>query len=223
MKSRSPFLDGLRGVAVIWMVIFHFCYDLKMYHYIDWDFKSGFWFGFPRVIAWTFLFCVGISLHFVHAPKINTKALKSRTLKLGMAAAAVSLGTYLIMPQGWVFFGTLHCILAGSVLGTLLVNHRKVAGAFMCAIVYLQYVADYDIKWVSSVIKKPSIDFIPIYPWFWVILLGILAGPYLSKSRHLNNFEVPKGIKFLGTHSLKIYLIHQPLFFGVLWLTKAFV
>jgi uncharacterized membrane protein len=214
---RAGYLDALRGMAVIWMVIFHTCYDLHMFGMVGWSFSSGFWYAFPRVIAFTFLFCVGVSLNYTHRPQINWKELKKRTIKLGFAALAISVGTYVIFPQSWIYFGTLHCILAGSLLGALVVNHRKLALALLISILVLQYGLNYDIKWVSSIIQKNSLDFIPIYPWFWAILLGLLVQPYLSKNKALTNFKSPAFLTLLGKHSLKIYLIHQPLLYGAIW------
>lgn len=213
---RAGYLDALRGLAVIWMIIFHTAYDLRMYRYIDWDFSQGFWYAFPRVIAFTFLFCVGISLNYTHRPKINWTALKLRSLKLGLSALAVSIGSYLIFPTQWIYFGTLHCIFTGSIIGALLVNHRKTAGVLLVLILFFQYVLQFDIKWVSSILQKPSMDFIPIYPWFWAILLGIMAGPHLSRMSFLNGIKAGPFLNFLGQHSLKIYLIHQPLIFGII-------
>lgn len=213
---RAGYLDALRGLAVVWMIIFHTAYDLKMFHYLNWDFSTGFWYAFPRFIAFTFLFCVGVSLNYGHTPKINWESLKKRSFKLGLAALAVSIGTYLVFPTQWIFFGTLHCIFAGSLLGALVVNHRKVAGGLLVLIVFLQYILNFDIRWVSSIVAKPSMDFIPIYPWFWAILLGIILGPYLSRIPLLANMRAPRLLNFLGRHSLKIYLIHQPLIFGLI-------
>lgn len=220
---RAGYLDSLRGMAVIWMIIFHFFYDMHMLSMIGWDFSNGFWFAFPRVIAGTFLFCVGISLNFIHTPAINWNSLGKRALKLGLAAAAVSLGSYFIFPGQWIYFGTLHCILAASIFGALLVNHRKSALVLMITILTLQYALGYDIKWVSSVLKRQSMDFIPIFPWFWVVLMGMLTGPYLSKIEQLRTFKSPALLKFLGTHSLKIYLIHQPLIYGTLWVISSLI
>lgn len=220
---RARYLDSLRGIAVVWMIIFHTCYDMRMLGMVNWDFSQGFWYAFPRLIAFTFLFCVGASLNFAHTPRINWQSLGKRSLKLGLAAAAVSIGTYVAFPQQWVYFGTLHCIFAGSILGALMVNHRKLSLSLLIAILILQYGLNYDIKWVSSVLQKPSMDFIPIYPWFWAILLGILTGPYLSKSKRINMFHHPNFLKFLGTHSLKIYLIHQPVIFGTLWVISSLI
>jgi uncharacterized membrane protein len=214
---RAGYLDALRGLAVIWMIIFHASYDLRMFNYVMWDFSNGFWYAFPRVIAFTFLFCVGVSLTFTHKNQINWTQLKKRSLKLGLAALAVSIGTYIVFPQQWIYFGTLHCIFTGSILGALVVNRRKLAAGLLVAILVLQYALDYDIHWVSSILQRPSMDFIPIYPWFWGILLGILSAPYLSRNRWLSEIKSGKVLKFLGQHSLKIYLIHQPLIFGLIW------
>jgi uncharacterized membrane protein len=219
---RAGYLDALRGLAVIWMIIFHTAYDMKMLGMTQWDFSQGFWFGFPRVIAFTFLFCVGAALNFTHRPQINWKHLRNRSLKLSVAAGVVSLSTYILFPQHWIFFGTLHCILVGSILGALLVNHRAVSMILIGVIVTLQYGLDFDIRWVATIIRKPSMDFIPIYPWFWAILLGILTEPLLSKNRHLNQLRPPSLFKFLGNHSLKIYLLHQPIIYGTLWAISAF-
>lgn len=216
--SRSTWLDSLRGMAVIWMIIFHTCYDLRMFSMVNWDFSQGFWYAFPRFIAFTFLFCVGASLNYGHTPRPNWKAMQKRCLKLGGAALAVSIGTYIVFPSQWIFFGTLHCILAGSILGVLVVNNRKLCWILLTLILIGQYALSFDIKWVSSVVQKPSMDFIPIYPWFWAILLGILTGPYLSRNRHLSELKPSRFLNFLGQHSLKIYLIHQPLIFGSIWL-----
>lgn len=218
---RAGYLDALRGTAVIWMIIFHSCYDMHMLGMVGWDFSHGFWFAFPRVIAFTFLFCVGLSLNFIHTPFINWSNLRKRTLKLGISAAAVSLVSYFIFPQLWIYFGTLHCILFGSIFGALVVNHRKLALALLISILILQYAVGYDIKWVSSMLEKPSMDFIPIYPWFWAVLLGILSGPYLSKFEQLRTFRTPPLLKYLGTNSLMIYLIHQPLIYGTLWVISS--
>lgn len=213
---RASYLDALRGLAVLWMIIFHFSYDMMMLGFVRWNFAEGFWWYFPRVIAFTFLFCVGLSMNYAHRPRINWPALNKRLLKLGAAALAVSLGTYIIFPNLWIYFGTLHCIFVGSLLGALLVNHRKTSLVLMLSIMIAQYLLGYDIKWISSILQKPSMDFIPIYPWLWVILAGILIGPYLSKIEFLQQMKSPRILNLLGRHSLKIYLLHQPLIYGLL-------
>lgn len=202
------------------MVIFHTAYDLNMFQFVTWDFSTGFWFAFPRVIAFTFLFCVGVSLNYTHRPRINWGPLIKRSQKLGLAAIIISVSTYLMFPSNWIYFGTLHCIFAGSILGALLVNKRKLALLILILILIGQYYFNFDIKWVSSLTKRQSMDFIPIYPWVWPILLGILIQPFLSKLGILQGIKPNRYLNFLGQNSLKIYLIHQPVIFGLIWVVR---
>lgn len=218
--NRFSFLDQLRGLAVVWMIIFHATFDLKMLGFIQLDMSSGFWYAFPRIIAFTFLFCVGFSSYFVHRNGVRWDFLKKRSLILGSAALVISLTTYFMFPTQWIFLGTLHCIFLGSLLVAPLVRFPKVSWTLMLLIIFLQYFLDYDIKWVSAFFNRPSMDFIPIYPWFWTILLGLNLAPHLCRWHALNRVSLP-GLAFLGGHSLKIYLLHQPLIFGVLTLVKS--
>ncbi|HXH29433.1 MAG TPA: heparan-alpha-glucosaminide N-acetyltransferase [Bacteriovoracaceae bacterium] len=218
---RAPMLDSLRGLAVVWMVIFHTSYDMRMFNLVSWSFEDGFWFAFPRIIAFTFLYCVGASLNFTHRPNINWNALGKRSLKLGACALIVSLSTYFIFPTQWIYFGTLHCIFVGSILGALVVNTRKVALTLMLAILTGQYILSYDIKWLSSIIQKHSMDFIPIYPWFWAILLGILTGPRLTTVGQ--TWAQSRPLHWLGKNSLMIYLLHQPIIYGLIWFISSVV
>lgn len=202
------------------MVIFHTAYDLQMFQFVNWDFSTGFWFAFPRVIAFTFLFCVGLSLNYTHRPRINWDSLIKRSQKLGLAALIISVATYFMFPSNWIYFGTLHCIFTGSILGALLVNKRRLALVILILILIGQYALNFDIKWVSSLTKRQSMDFIPIYPWFWSILLGILIQPFLSKISILQGIKPNRYLNFLGQNSLKIYLIHQPVIFGLIWVVR---
>jgi len=203
------------------MIIFHASYDLQIFGFVDWDFSQGFWFGFPRLIAFTFLFCVGASTNYTHCPNIRWDFLGRRSFKLGLAAFIISLSTFFLFPTQWIFFGTLHCILVGSILAAILVNHRKISWVLLGLILLGQYVLDFDIKWVSSIVKKPSMDFIPIYPWFWAILLGMLTGPYLAKVKRLNSLPSVTFLNTLGRNSLIIYLLHQPILYLAIWGLKA--
>src|SRR5690554_1894096 len=101
--SRFPFLDQLRGHAVIWMIIFHFTYDLKALGFIQLDMSSCFWYGFPRFIAFTIFLCVGFSSYFVHRKYIRWNFLKRRSLVLGLSARLISLSTYFLFTDQWIF------------------------------------------------------------------------------------------------------------------------
>src|SRR5690606_28146734 len=67
-------------------------------------------------------------------------------------------------------------------------------------------------------------DLVPVFPWFGVFLLAVLAARVGETSRPgqwLSRVEWPgrsgRGIKWLGRHSLMIYLVHQPLMLAVIF------
>jgi uncharacterized membrane protein len=66
------------------------------------------------------------------------------------------------------------------------------------------------------------VDFYPVLPWFGVALIGVFAGYSLypnGQRRYawpdLGRVAPVRGLRFLGRHSLLIYLIHQPLLIGL--------
>ena len=212
-------LDLLRSLAILWMIIFHTAYDLNLLGLIPIHFHSGFWYAFPRVIAFTFLYCVGVSLKISHGQGINWKQVYKRTAKLALSATSVSVATYFIFPQQWIFFGTLHCILVSSLFGLFFLHRPFLSWSTMILILIAQYLFHYDIKWVSSFLSIRSMDFIPVYPWFWTVLLGINTAFLLKLlEQKIPDRKKSSWISFLGKHSLKIYLLHQPLIYGLLWL-----
>jgi len=220
---RIVFLDTLRTIAIVWMIIFHTAYDLKTFGLIDLDFNQGFWFYFPRLIAGLFLFCVGVSSYITHHGRIDFSKIKKRSLLLGFWAVVISIVTYLLFPRQWIYFGTLHCIFIGSLLSAPLVNRPKTSFCILMAVLLGQYGLNYDIKWVSSFTNKQSMDFIPIYPWFWVILFGQLLAPFVIKINHSKWINHFLWTKWPSENSLKIYLLHQPILFGLFWIVKSFL
>jgi len=69
----------------------------------------------------------------------------------------------------------------------------------------------------------PAVDYFPLIPWFGVVLLGVWFGNWFYAG---NQRLIPlpdwgdvlpiRGLRFLGRHSLVIYLVHQPLILLVL-------
>jgi uncharacterized membrane protein len=70
---------------------------------------------------------------------------------------------------------------------------------------------------------RSMVDYYPFLPWFGLALLGIFAG-YTLYSQGERRFSLPdwsmvlpfRCLRFLGRHSLLIYLIHQPILIGLL-------
>ena len=69
-----------------------------------------------------------------------------------------------------------------------------------------------------------STDYFPLLPWAFVFLLGTWAGKYIKAGRMPHWFytaDCPP-LAAVGRHSLVIYVLHQPVLYGLtmagLWL-----
>jgi uncharacterized membrane protein len=64
-----------------------------------------------------------------------------------------------------------------------------------------------------------SFDYFPLLPWFGVFLGGAALGKWLYADRKsLIKRQLPAGIiNLAGRRTLLIYIVHQPIFLGILY------
>jgi len=78
------------------------------------------------------------------------------------------------------------------------------------------------LSWIGFVTEKPRTeDYVPLAPWAGVVALGVAAGDSLARNGFralLPIGRAPPWLRWMGRHSLLIYMIHQPLLLGGLWL-----
>jgi len=77
------------------------------------------------------------------------------------------------------------------------------------------------LNWVGLMTHKPATeDYVPLLPWFGVVLVGISIGWWLLERRMHDLRQIsrasPKWLTWLGRHSLLVYMIHQPIMMGLL-------
>ena len=226
-KIRLNQLDIFRGYAIILMMFYHFCYDLNMFGYIHANpNKDTLWQISRYIIVTIFLLSMGMSLKLLHRDNIRWDKVKKRALILGGASIIVTISTYIEFPRSWVYFGILHFGFVGSLLALLFLKNKKltlfVALFFLFAsfsdIFRLHYLYVY--LYQHNIIPRYTQDFLNMFPWFGVILIGIVSVQYdihsklfnLSIFKAKNNFNSLLG--FLGRHSLIVYLLHLPIIFG---------
>jgi len=217
-NNRIIGLDQIRGIGVILMIIFHFCYDLKMHQLpsIPGD-STLFWYWLPRLIVFIFLFCVGAALRMAHQSTIQWRAFFNRFLKIAGAAFSISIVTYFLYPSRWVYFGTLHCIALCSFFSIAFIKWPKISLFFSISIITPVVFFEYKYPWID--LGHPSMDYEPFLPWFYVCLLGI----YVESTGFIKKVNIPNllggnYLLFLGKKALIIYLIHQPILFGLTYL-----
>jgi uncharacterized membrane protein len=231
--KRIIAIDMVRGVALLAMASYHFTWDLEFFGYTDPGLTAfGWWKIYARCIASTFLFLVGVSLYLAHGRRIRWNGFWKRFGMVAGAALAISVVTRIATPDGFIFFGILHEIALASLLGLVFLRLPAlltlvVAALVIAAPIYLRLAA-FDHPWLwwvgLSAVNPRSNDYVPVFPWFGAVLLGIAVTKLASASGLLERLaKVTPGrwanpLLFIGRHSLAFYLIHQPLLIGCVWL-----
>ena len=122
-QPRLLLIDALRGIAIAMMVAFHFCFDLSYFGLADFNFyQDSFWLNARTLILSSFLFLVGVSLVLATRSGLILTRYLRRLGYLLAAALLVSVATWWIFAERFVFFGVLHFIALASVLGLLFVR-----------------------------------------------------------------------------------------------------
>ncbi|MDR0247523.1 MAG: DUF1624 domain-containing protein, partial [Burkholderiales bacterium] len=66
-------------------------------------------------------------------------------------------------------------------------------------------------------------DYVPLFPWLGVVLIGIGAAPSLpiQKAVPSSLSRAARLLTWMGQHSLWVYMLHQPILIAVLWCALA--
>jgi uncharacterized membrane protein len=211
------------------MIAYHFAYDLRFFRVIAADFENDLvWLSARAAIVTTFLLLVGVSLALASRADWSWPAFGRRLALIAACALAASAASAVVEPQRFIYFGILHCIAVSSVLA-LPFRSRPVAalgvGIAVIATGLLLGHPAFDPRawsWIGfTTVKPPTQDFVPLFPWFGVVLLGVAIGHWLIRRAFAPVAPLartPEFVRTLGRHSLLVYMIHQPIMMGLLWL-----
>lgn len=244
---RLDHLDAVRGLAMVWMTVFHFCFDLNNAGILRQDFHHNpVWTWQRTCILSLFLLCAGAGQTIAHARGQNWRQFGKRWLQIAAAAGLVSLGSWLMFPGSYIYFGVLHGmalmllivrLLAPwghgfTALGVAVIATHLIAGPAVSASASSTFGLDFDarsLNWLGLITRLPvTEDYVPLLPWLGMMLLGFagmhkyLAGGTVSADQaHMHRPPrglVHKSLATLGRYSLSYYLLHQPVLLGLLWL-----
>jgi uncharacterized membrane protein len=230
-RGRIDAIDAARGLAIAAMVVFHGAWDLSQAELIATDVSThqG-WQLFARAIAASFLGLVGLSLVLAHGDWFRAGTFRRRWLMVAGAATLVSVGTWYVFPEAWVFFGILHNIALSSLIGLAFLRLPPMltglAGIGFIALPFLFRSSFFDPDWliVTGLGQRvpDSVDFVPVFPWTGWVLLGMAAGGIgrerIGRMTWRAAGRPASWLTMAGRHSLPIYLIHQPVLIGSIWL-----
>jgi uncharacterized membrane protein len=244
---RVVFIDEVRGLCILLMVLFHGAYDLVYIFGVKLPiFHAPFLQAFAQpFVAGVFIFISGIATRYSRG-----------NLKRGLAVLAcgllMTLVTWRFMPSQLIVFGILH-LMGGcmTVYGLIFPGTREkpdrlpaVSGFALYGVLfaclwnlprgYLGFpgtplslrlpAAPYALSWLAPLgFPGPgffSSDYFPLLPWALLFIAGTYCGA-MFRSGGMPEFFYRSRAPFLaktGRHTLLIYLAHQPVIYGALWL-----
>lgn len=251
-KIRYAFLDQLRGLTVLSMILYHFVWDLVYIAGLSLPWypsaASHLW---QQSICWTFIFLSGFCFSFGRHPL-------RRGLVLCLCAAVIDLVTFYVTPASRIMFGVL-CLLGSCTLFLIpldaLFSRIKgslglAAGMVLSFFLFLLFLPAADghllglpavlgQKALSAGIPLPRIwyrdlfttylgfpmkgfrsaDYFPVLPWFFLFQTGYFTHKLclrkgLLEGRLFRQDPCPPAA-FLGKHSLLLYMLHQPVLYGI--------
>ena len=225
-------LDAFRGLCVLGMVLVHLVFDLVyLYQLVDWQYPV--WFSF--VMDWggvLFLLISGICV------TLGRRSVRRGLIVLvcGFLCSLVTWGMYRLnmADRGLIiYFGVLHCLGCCMLLWPLF---RKLPNGVLAVVGGIMAVAGIILRgmhfpigmWLMPLGFQPeqflSSDYFPLLPQLGFFLLGTVLGRTVyRKGESLLprvNPEMPvlRFLQLCGKHSLWIYLLHQPILSGMVWL-----
>jgi uncharacterized membrane protein len=232
-EGRLAVLDLARGVAIVAMAIYHFSWDLSWFAFVDWDVGGApGWRAFAVSIAAGFLILAGVSLDLAHHYKIRWRSFWKRFALITVSAACVSIGTYFAFGDSFVRFGILHCIAVSSLIALpftrLPLLYALVASAIILTLPHWASSSVFDgDMWLWTGLgtpAMPSVDYVPLAPWTGATLLGVALSKTIRQSAVMEPLKkmefgglAGRALRWMGRHSLPIYLLHQPLLYGLVW------
>ncbi|WP_374619583.1 heparan-alpha-glucosaminide N-acetyltransferase [Devosia sp.] len=231
--ARYQWLDLMRGLAILAMIVFHIAWDLYYFGYssVDVTVAPG-WVLFQKAILSSFLLLVGAGLMLAHRGAIRWRAFWRRFALLVAAALLVTAGTYWMFPDYFVFFGVLHAIAVFSLAALPLLRLPPPAilavGLGVLAVSFAisdPVFSSRELGWIGFwPVSPPTSDVVPVFPWFGVVLIGaaltgLVRGTplWVRLAGFRTGQPVARGIAVIGRWSLPVYLVHQPLIIAALY------
>lgn len=236
-STRYALLDELRSLDLISMMLYHGMWDL-VYLF---DVSAGWYSDTPgylwqQSICWVFILLSGFCLPLGHHP------IRRGAVVFG-GGAVVTLVTLLFMPEDVVWFGVLTLLGSAMIITGLLEKGMEkvppVVGLLLSfgLFCFTRHAAAGSLGfgtlrlWLPSALYANyvtayfgfcpfwffSTDYFPLVPWLFLFWTGFYLHHLVGQKRMepLRRSVCPP-LGWLGRHSLLLYMLHQPVIFGLL-------
>lgn len=231
-STRYFLVDGIRGMAIVNMVVFHFLYDVFMVYG-----KNPFWYGLPVIHIWQQMICQTFIFISGFVWQWGIKGNLSRGLRFHLYGFLISLVTLVVLPSETIWFGILNFMgCAVLLMFPLQKAVKKVPPIWGMGICFLLFLLCKQIQngyiGIGGGIQVPAIlysikiltplgfpfpgfrssDYFPIIPWIFLYLCGYFFNEIFEEHNEwkaIARYRIPF-LSAVGSKTVWIYLIHQP-------------
>lgn len=238
-------LDAIRGIAIIAMVVYHALYDVTDifgYNVPIFDYLTY----LEPPFAGAFILLCGVSSRYSH----NNYKRGFEVLGLGLLVSVV---TAVFIPSQAIHFGILTfmgvAIILFELIKPLVDKIPKIPASIIYIFLFLitYNTARYSIIGIHNVLSfnLPTVltttpwlyplgfpdrnffsaDYFPLLPWFFIFILGTVVGIPIKEGKFPKWFYTMRVPFFAaaGRNTLLIYVLHQPIIYGLLCLVSYFI
>ena len=238
-RRRIAALDALRGLTLLSMIAYHACWDLVYLFGADWDWYRGTGaYVWQQSICWTFILLSGFCWSLGRRPL-------RRGLTVFACGWIITLVTVVFLPEERILFGVLTLTGSAMVLLVPLergLRHVPAGAGLACAAALFALTRNVNRgTWgfeglvlgtvpqgwyrndLTACLGFPgpdffSTDYFSLVPWCFLFLAGyflhrLLEGPLARWDP--DALRCPP-LEALGRQSLPVYMIHQPVIYGIL-------
>lgn len=230
MKKRIWELDAARGICILGMLAVHLIYDMQDLFGMD-ILKGSALYEFTAEWGGVLFFLIsGI------CATLGSRPVRRGTIvfSCGLVVSAVTYGMYALgfAEKGIIiYFGVLHCLGVCMLLWPLF---RKLPWQALAPISLVLIAAGFlltSLRFSTGLWLIPfgfrysgfvSSDYFPLLPYLGFFLIGAVLGKTIYKKKETRFPNVSEKnplvrfFSFLGIWSLPIYMLHQPIFTGIL-------
>lgn len=243
-RQRYGLLDSIRGLVLISMIVYHACWDLVYIFGKDWEWYRGAGaYVWQQSICWSFILLSGFcwSLGKSHLKRgalvFGAGGVVSLVTVLLMPENRAVFGVLTLIGSCMLLMIPIDRVLKKFPSGMGILCS---AGLFFLTRNinegYLGFEGWKPVKLPASLYRGSimtflgfpapeffSTDYFSLFPWFFLYLTGYFLYGLWAKGREreeVNRFLIKEWapLSFLGRHSLVLYMLHQPLIYGMLLL-----
>ena len=246
-KKRVEILDILRGLGILYVVLYHVLYDIQYMFFPSAD--CGIFELDSLFMRFTHILFVGGLLFFISGICTGfSRSVAKRGLFLLALGELLTLGTYIFAPDLLIRFGVMTFFGASMLIYAALRPLLSKIGGIPLAVIWLTLFFIFRTMPYDDCIRLPfltlnipetlhsckflyplgitykgfhSADYFPLIPYIFLFLSGTAISPLIISHRDNMPAWCMKRLPFLsfcGRHSLVIYFAHQPIAFGILYI-----